>query len=149
MKKHKLLPLILLILIQLSCTKNNEPELIPIEYIKIQTDKQMYHQDEMIAYRIINKTFDEITFFACQYQSDPALKLQKYDGGEWIDLIYTVCPEFTRIPVQNNQVHSDTLIPFFFAGGNYRVGVLFRWDQHDTLIYSNNFGIVFNKYQQQ
>jgi len=139
MRTTKHLSLFVLVIAMVSCNKQNEPELNPIKKIEIQTSQDSYQLTGKITYKIENNTSREIMYHACQYQSNPAIAIQKKMQDSWEVIDASVCPEFTWIQLNEGEIRHDTISLFLNGIGTYRLEIRFVDNQKDTLIYSNNF----------
>lgn len=142
MKTIKKVLFLVLAIIMVSCNKQGEPQIIPIEKIEILTSQSSYMTTDNVPYSINNKTSKEIMYIACQYQSDPNVAVLKKNQNTWDVALHGPCPEFSWVSMNINEIRKDTIDENLLETGIYKLRVHFVNDNRDTLIYSNSFEII-------
>ena len=134
------LSFILLVLL-LSCERNETEELPDKKEAELSTDKNSYMNLQDIAFKLCNSSNNNLTYLGCAYSYSPVIELEKYTNEEWTIETATLCIEYSWHQLLQNEDILDTIHSNWFDAGKYRLKCHLTKDTAQLTVYSNEFEI--------
>lgn len=143
MKNISKLTVIIFCFILFGCEKDNNDENIENPTLIIQTDKEIYSVNDLVAIEIIKQYEIEIEYFICSsYTGIPPI-IWKYEDNGWTGFWAPICDGFISHCCGKLEAHDnyDDIFDLEFEKGTYRIEYSFivEHGQGYQIFYSNEF----------
>lgn len=132
---------VILIILVLSCERNEDVELIQTEEVLLSTDKNSYVDLQDITFKLSNTSYDNLAYLGCAFNNPPIIEIEKYTNEEWIIEHFTLCIDYFWHPLLENKEISDTIHSNWLDTGRYRLATQLLQDTTHFKVYSNEFEI--------
>jgi len=131
----------ILIVLLLSCERNETEELHEKKEVELSTDKNSYMNLQDIAFKLSNSSNNNLAYLGCAFNYSPVIELEKYTNEEWIIEHYSLCIEYYwHLLLQNEEIF-DTIHSNWLDAGKYRLKCHLMKDSLEIVVCSNMFEI--------
>lgn len=132
---------VFLIVLVLSCEKNETVEPPDNKEFVLSTDKNSYLNLQDIAFTLSNTSINNLAYLGCAFNNSPVFEIEKYTNEEWEIAHFALCVEYHWHPLLENKEISDTIYSNWLDFGRYRLTTRLLQDTTHFSVYSNEFEI--------